>query len=152
MSAPAPKGLGGLAGVQTYVNANAFDNVDFAAHALSLAENVGASINYFVTTPAVALELATVKELASSQRPLLGADVNNGTSRSILGVPLLVSPYVAADTLWALDSSRCWLIVREPARVEVDHSVLFTSDRVAVKATIRVGFVHPASVVRVSLA
>jgi HK97 family phage major capsid protein len=65
-----------------------------------------------------------------------------------------VSQYVAANTLWALDMSRVWLVVREDATVEADRSVFFTSDRVAVKATMRAGFgfVHPQSVVKVTTA
>ena len=47
-----------------------------------------------------------------------------------------------------------WLVVRDDATVEADRSVYFTSDRVAVKATMRAGFgfVHQASVVKVSIA
>ena len=83
---------------------------------------------------------------------MLGVDVTAPTSRSILGVPLFVSSYVAANTLWAVDSSAVWLVLRDDASVDVDHSVYFTSDRVAVRAKMRVGFgfVHPASVVKVT--
>jgi HK97 family phage major capsid protein len=50
--------------------------------------------------------------------------------------------------------SRVWLVVREDATVEADRFVFFTSDRVAVKATMRAGFgfVHPQSVVKVTTA
>jgi HK97 family phage major capsid protein len=41
LSAPAPAGLTALSGVQTYVNANAFTNLDFAAQAIGKAETVG---------------------------------------------------------------------------------------------------------------
>ena len=46
-----------------------------------------------------------------------------------------------------------WLVLRADASVEADRSVYFTSDRVAVKATMRAGlaFPHPASVVKVTL-
>ncbi len=45
-------------------------------------------------------------------------------------------------------------MLRSDTTVEADRSVFFTSDRVAVKATMRVGFglVHAASVVRVTVA
>ncbi len=47
-----------------------------------------------------------------------------------------------------------WLVVRHDATIESDRSAFFTSDRVGVKTTMRVGFgfVHPASVVKISLA
>ena len=54
----------------------------------------------------------------------------------------------------ALDSSRVWLVLRDDTTVEADRSVFFTSDRAAVKATMRVGFglVHAASVVKMTTA
>jgi HK97 family phage major capsid protein len=154
LPAPAPAGLATLSGVQTYVNAGAFGNLDFAAQAISKAETVGATVTAFVTSPATALALATVKQAAGSNAPLLGTDATSATSRQILGVPLYVSQFVPPDTLYALDASRVWLVVRDDTTVEADRSVFFTSDRVAVKATMRAafGFVHPQSVVRVTTA
>lgn len=85
MAAPAPSGLGALSGVQTYVNASAFSNLDFAAEAISKAETVGAGVTSFVTNPATALVLAKVKRATGSNAPLLGADPTAATSRSVLG-------------------------------------------------------------------
>ena len=47
-----------------------------------------------------------------------------------------------------------WLVLRDDTTVEADRSIYFTSDRVAVKATMRIGFglVHAASVVKVTTA
>jgi HK97 family phage major capsid protein len=154
LAAPAPAGFTTLSGVQSYTNASAFANLDFAAQAISKAETVGATVTAFVTSPATALALATVKTATGSNQPVLGQDATSATGRMILGVPLLVSQYVAANTLWAVDGSRVWLVVRADATVEADRSVFFTSDRVAVKATMRAGFgfVHPQSVVKVATA
>jgi HK97 family phage major capsid protein len=154
LAAPAPAGLSTLSGVQTYVDAGAFDNTDFAAEAISKAEQVGATITAFVTSPATGLALSKVKTGTGSNAPLLGQDATQAGQRRVLGVPVLVSPYVAPDTLWAVDGSRVWLVVRDDAQVESDRSVFFTSDRVAVKATMRAGFgfVHSAAVVKVTLA
>ena len=55
LAAPAPAGLTTLSGLQTYVNAGAFGNLDFAAEAISKAETVGATVTAFVTSPATAL-------------------------------------------------------------------------------------------------
>ncbi len=89
-----------------------------------------------------------------SNQPVLGTDATSATSRVILGVPLFVSQYVAPNTLWAVDRSRVWVVLRADATVEADRSVFFTSDRVAVKATMRVGFgfVHPQAVVKIATA
>jgi hypothetical protein len=58
---------------------------------------------------------------------VLGKDATSATSRQVLGVPLYVSSAVAADTLWALDSSRVWLVLRDDVTVEADRSVFVTS-------------------------
>ena len=52
------------------------------------------------------------------------------------------------------DATRVWLVLRDDTTVKADRSVFFTSDRVAVKATMRIGFglVHAASVVKVTTA
>ncbi len=151
--APAPSGLGALSGVQAYVNASAYANLDFAAEAISKAESAGATVTAFVTNPATALALAKIKESSGSNRPVLGQDATSATSRQVLGVPVFVSPSVAANTLWAIDQSRVWLVLRDDTTVEADRSVFFTSDRVAVKATMRAGFAfpHAASVVKVTI-
>ncbi len=153
LAAPAPAGLSTLSGVQAYTNAGAFSNLDFAAEAISKAETVGATVTAFVAGPATALALAKIRQTTGSNQPVLGIDATSATGRRILGVPLYVSAYVAANTLWAIDSSRVWLVVRDDAAVEADRSVFFTSDRVAVKATMRAafGFVHPQAVVKVSV-
>lgn len=154
LTAPAPAGLTTLTGIQSYVNAGAFANLDFAAEAQAKAEAVGATITAFVTSPATALALAKVKQATGSNAPLLGADPTTPTSRVVQGVPLYVSQYVAANTLWGIDGSRTWLVVRDDATVEADRSVFFTSDRVAIKATMRCapGFAHAAAVVKVTTA
>ncbi len=53
-----------------------------------------------------------------------------------------------------IPQDRAYLVVRDDATVETDKSVYFTSDGVAVKATMRVGFafVHPQAIVRITTA
>lgn len=109
LASPAPAGLSTLSGVQTYVNAAAFATLDFAAEAISKAETVGATITAFITSPATALALAKIKTASGSNEPVLGKDATSATGRTVLGVPMLVSQYVAANTLWAVDKSRVWL-------------------------------------------
>lgn len=152
---PAPAGLSTLAGIQTIVAAGAFANLDFAAQAVSKAETVGATVSAFVTSPATALALATLKAAPTgSNQPLLTSDVTQAGGRTIFGVPLLVSQFVAANVVYAIDKSRVFLVVRDDTTIESDRSVFFTSDRVAIKGTMRVGFGfgHAASITRVSTA
>ncbi len=115
-------------GIQHHVAASAFVNLDFAATAISKAETVGATVTAFVCSPATALALATIKTATGSNQPVLGADATSATGRRILGVDLFVSQYVPANTLYAVDHSRVWLVVRDFATVEADRSVYSTSD------------------------
>ncbi|UYM05468.1 phage major capsid protein [Solicola gregarius] len=127
-------------------------NLDWAAEAISKSEQKGGSLTSFVTDPATALVLAKVKEGTASNAPLLGRDATSATSRSVLGVPLLVSSSVTAGTIYGIDSRFVQVVVRDNTRLEVDKSAYFSSDRVGVKATMRVGFAftHPLALVKVT--
>lgn len=143
MAAPAAPGLPSLTtGVITEAGTS-FSSLDSFAAAITAAETVGATISAFVCSPPEALALAKLRQATGSNVPLLGADVTSPTSRSIFGVPLYVSPFVGPKVVWAIPGDRVMVVVRADAKVEADSSVYFTSDRVAVRATMRVGFAYP---------
>lgn len=83
---------------------------------------------------------------------LLGRDASKAGQTSVLGVPLLVSPAVAGGVVWGLDSSRVFTVLRDDVSLDVDKSAFWTSDRVGIKGSLRVGFafVHPASVIKIA--
>lgn len=97
--------------------------------------------------------LAKIKDECGSNRPLLGTDPTSATNRQVQGVRLLTAPSVAAGVIWGLPSAFCFVVIRDDTRIEVDRSVFFTSDRVAVKATMSIGFgfPHPAAVVKITI-
>jgi HK97 family phage major capsid protein len=141
LASPAPAGLGSLAvsagNVQAVAAGTAFTSLDPFAEAQSKAENVGATLTSFVANPVDALALATLKVSTGSNQTLLGGQ------RAINGVQLLVSPSVAAGTIWGIPQDRAVVVVREDAEITTDTSVFFTSDRVAVRAICRIGFGFP---------
>lgn len=147
-----PAGLLSLTTATSTEAATSFTTLDSFAGAIAAAETVGATIGSFVTSPTEALALAKLKEQTGSNRPLLGSDPTAPTARTMYGVPLLVAPSIAAKSAWAIPRDRVFVVIRADARVEVDASVFFTSDRVAVKATMRVGFgfAHPLSYVKIT--
>lgn len=55
-------------------------------------------------------------------------------------MPLLRSAAVPVGTIWGLPRKWVTVVIREDATIEFDKSVFFTSDRIAVKAIMRVGF------------
>ncbi|MGE5698327.1 MAG: phage major capsid protein [Candidatus Sericytochromatia bacterium] len=150
----APVGLTGATSAQD-VTYDATD-LDVFAEAISLAETVGARTTAFVTNPTVALALSQLKEATGSIKPLLSTDsAAAGTApgaRTVLGVPLYVAPDVATNTVWAIPKDRVYVVIRNDTRVEVDRSRFFTSDQVAIRATMRVAFAlpHQEAIVRIA--
>lgn len=153
LAAPAPSGLEAVVGVSTVDAGAAWSSIDAFAEALSKAEAAGATVTAFITSPEVALELAKLKTATGSNQPLLGTDATNGTQRQILGVPVIVSAAVSADTVWAVDASRIVTVLRDDVRIERSTDAFFASDTVGIKATARVGFVFasPASIVKITV-
>ncbi len=152
LAAPAPAGLGSLTTGTAAETGTAWTDLDPFAEALSEAEQVGAQLTAFVANPADALQLAQLKDESGSARPLLNPDPTQPTRRLIHGVPLYVSPAVAVGTVWGIPRDRTLVVIRDDTTLEADRSVFFTSDRIAIKATMRVGFAfpHAAAIVKVT--
>ncbi len=149
-----PGGLPGVVGISTVEVEDEYENVDPFSDAIYTAAGHNGTVTAWVTHPDTAKLLAKVKESASSNRPLLGADPTQPGRRQILGIPLLTSPYVE-DTngeVWGISSTHGYLVIREGAEVEADRSVFFSSDRVAIRAKLRVGFGFPAPAAMVRIA
>ncbi|MGG7307550.1 phage major capsid protein [Curtobacterium sp. AB451] len=140
--ANAPAGIGSLD--STVVAAGTkFTNLDPFNAAVFNAETLGAQLTSFVANPADALALAQLKESTTSARDLLQPDPTKPTQRTIAGIPLLTSPTVKAGTVWGIPNSRSLIALRQGTTLDVDRSVFFTSDKVAIRATFRTGFVFP---------
>lgn len=152
LSLPAPPGLGSLTNVSVATRTDAA-SLDVFAEALSIVEQHVIGDVTFVLSPADALALSTLKDEAGSARPLLGLTAANGTDRQILGVRTIVSPELTTGTGWLLPAGRIHVVRRNDTRVERSTDAFFTSDRVAIKATSRVGFgfSSQASLVRLDL-
>jgi HK97 family phage major capsid protein len=149
----APAGLAALAGV-TLVDSGPLTNLDPFAEAISAAEQVGATLSAFVTDPATALTLATLKQAANSNAPLMQPDPTQPTRTTVHGVALYSTPAVTTGLVWGIPADRTFVAVRQDTTLDVDRSAFFTSDRVAIRATMRVGFAfaHPAAIVKVDTA
>lgn len=145
-----PSGLLSLAGVSTVDIGTSIASYDVFAEAISKAEAEGAQVTTFVANPTDALALAKLKTATGSNQPLLGQGATDALDRRILGVPLLTSSAIAAGVIWAIPRDRVTIVVRRDATLAVDRSAYFSSDRVGVRATMRVGFgyPHPAAVVK----
>lgn len=146
-----PDGIGSI--VCQFTITTTLTNTDAFAEAISLAENVGATVTAFVANANTVLALSKVKEQTGSNKPLLQPDPTLPTRRQILGVPLWSVPdtVVPDDVVWAIDGSRVFIIVRQDVDLRIDQSRYFESDRLGIRATMRIGFgfPHEAAVVNI---
>lgn len=142
LSSPAPAGLGSL--TLTPVDPGAtWSSLDPIAEAISKIEEKGGTATAICTTPAVALALSKLKDETGSLRPLLGVDATNGTARQALGLPIVVSPKVAAGVTWVLDASAVLSVIRADVTLATSIDAYFGSDSIGIRATCRVGFGFP---------
>jgi len=141
-----PSGLGSLTNRQLVLAGVSPSNTDAFLEAISLAENVDANVDAWVTDPATALALAKLKKGSASNEPLLSTDAASPTGKTIAGVPVFTSPYVPtspARRVWGIAKAKSFAVLRKDTTVDIDKSVFFTSDRVAVRAIARVAFAFP---------
>jgi len=154
-TANGPDGLRNLSGVTVVDATGALVNLDAFAEAIAESLNVGGTITSFVASPTVALALAQLKQFGAtdSNVPLLQPDPTQPTRRLVQGVPLIISPAVGDDVVWGIPQEFSFAVLHNDVTLDVDTSAFFTSDRVGVRTTLRVGFgwPHPASIVRITL-
>jgi len=148
--------LNGPAGIESVayqeVSSTGYGDLDPFAEALSKAETVGATITGWVTNPATALTLTTLKTADGYYTPLLGPDPTNATRRSIFGVPLYISPSVEDGVVWGIPKSKAFFVLRQGASVTVDTSVRFQYDQTAIRCVLRAGFgwPHEAGIIKIT--
>ena len=137
-----PSGIKSLT-TTTVDRGESWTDVDSFTEAVYAAEAQGAVIDNWVSNPADALLLAKLREQTGSLKPLLQPDVTQAGRRTIAGVGLLTSTAVTAGEIWGIPKARTFVVIRTDVTIEQDRSVFFTSDRVAIKATLRCGFAFP---------
>lgn len=142
LASPAPKGLASLpeADADAWLNVATVDtgaaitNHDPFAAAVAASEDAGGSITGWLMHPTDALALSNLKDGTGSNKPLLE------NPRVILGRPVIVSNKATPGVRWGLDAAAITTVLREDVEIAVSDGVYFTSDRLAVRATLRVGF------------
>lgn len=154
-TAPAdgPGGLGGVAfssvnaGTENWVNSDPFVAAVFEA------ESNHANISAWFINPSDAANLSIVKESQGSQRNLLTPDPTIPGRRMIEGRPVLTTTDVAVGEVWGIDQTQAFTVIRKDAEVVADHSAFFTSDRIALRAVMRAGFlfINETGVVKIKL-
>lgn len=151
LDAPAPPGLTHITPSELTID-GALTNLDWAEEALALAASNQSSIDTFVCNPGDALALAKLKESTGSNRGLLQIDPTQPASRTIAGVPLMTTNYIEPGTIWGIPKTTTHTVVRKGAEVKSDASALFTSDKIAIRGIMRVGFAfpHEAGIIKIN--
>jgi HK97 family phage major capsid protein len=140
-----PDGLDSLLGsVQHVDGGSVFSNLDPFAAALSALDQVDSGmVRTFVAHPATVLQLQELKIGTGYNLPLLSPDAQSASGRSILGVQLLWSPYIEQGRVWLISQAKSYVVMRSGTTVVSDTSAFFSSDRVGIRATTRIGFAFP---------
>lgn len=148
---PAQAGLESLEDVTELETGGAITSTDPFVSAIASANQAGTNITHWIAHPDDALALARIKKGTGSNEPLLGNDPTQPTQRIITGVPLLVSNHVTPGHIWGVPKDRVFTVFGQGLSLKKDESAFFTSDRVALRATVRVGFgfVQPAAIVKI---
>jgi HK97 family phage major capsid protein len=134
-----PAGLGSI--TPTAADAgDSWTNLDAFEYARSVAEQHNTVVTSFVGNPATVLKISTLKEGTASNKGLLQPDSSKPTGRMVAGVQLLTSPAVPSDVIWAIPQDRVVIALRQGAEVKTDASVFFTSDKLAIRTTLRVSW------------
>lgn len=139
--APAPRGLPYYATEATSVStggADATERGKLALYSIRAAvaqvKAAGATPTAIALNPSDAFALSTVTESDTSRRTLLD------NVDTVDGLPVVQNRAVTAGRAWILDASNIVTVRREETTLAVSDAPFFTSDRVAIRATMRVGF------------
>ncbi|WP_197501326.1 phage major capsid protein [Mycobacterium sp. 852002-51057_SCH5723018] len=167
-----PAGIAGVTGLQTVTVPGGMACAALVARsrtwtafieAESLMNQVGSTATAFVASAATVKYLASLKRFAgtdlNSNEPLLtlnpaAVDPNAGLPKySINGTPLYwtLEGVIPDGVVWAVDRSKVFVVIREDIELVTSPWPYFTSDSIAVRGVMRVGygFPHAASIVKV---
>ncbi|MGW0135161.1 phage major capsid protein [Streptomyces sp. NPDC003299] len=125
------------------------------AEAFGMLEAANAEASVIVMHPTRWAQLQGLTD--STGRQLLSAGAGSGTdgvSRSILGVPVKVSPYVDANTILVYDASQVYAVIRQDAQFTTSSDAGFFIDGIGARAIMRANIAVPnvAAVVKMSIA
>ncbi|PYE19252.1 HK97 family phage major capsid protein [Williamsia limnetica] len=136
--AEGPNGIQSITGTID-LGDTALTDADIVVDGIAALKANGNTATHVVVSPALAATAAKTKVSTGSAQQLYGPDASQPVAATIQGLPVVADPAVKADALYVVDASRIVLAVRQEATLTTDASVYFSSDRVAVKANLRVG-------------
>lgn len=149
VNADSIRGLKATPGIQSVANGSAaLADLDPFVEGISLLEEFNAEATAIVMHPAAWAQLLMLREQTGSLKPLLSESAGSptgGIKRSLLGIPVYLTSQLATDEGTGTDETSAYVyqadqvvaVRREEARIEVDRSVYFAKDGVAVRGVVR---------------
>lgn len=159
-AAPELRGLKNTAGIQSVVmgaNGAAFADLDPVAEAIGLLEGENAEATAIVMHPRTWADLMKLREQSGSLKPLLSESAKSptgGVQRTLFGVPVYLAAQLSttetkgtsgavASSVYVYQADQVIAVRREEARIEVDRSVHFAKDMVAIRGIVRFDLAVP---------
>lgn len=145
LDAPAAKGLGSVDPTHA---SGLLDSLDLIHEAKAAAEAQGGTPTAILAHPNDVLRLVKLKDSEGSNRALLD------DASTVAGVPVISTAFATESELWMIDASAILTILRDDTSIAINDSTYFTSDRIAIRGTVRVGFgfVRPSALVKILIA
>ncbi|WP_434593586.1 phage major capsid protein [Streptomyces sp. A5-4] len=145
------KGFVGLTktpGIQTFAVTGPLADLDPFIKAFGLLESANAVPTAIVMTPGKWATLMALREHTGSLKPLLSESAGSptaGIQRSILGVPVWLSPYLAPADILVYEAAQVYAVWRRDAAFETSSDSGFFSDGVGIRAIGRAAIAVPNS-------
>ncbi|PST47600.1 phage major capsid protein [Bifidobacterium callitrichos] len=116
---------------------NIVDNLDPLVDALATVADNGATPTCVLTSNSGWAKLQKLKY--TDGRPVVNPDAQADTVPQLAGLPVVRNAAVPKDTLFVIDATNIVAALTD-VTVDVDQSVFFTSDSIAVRVTARLGW------------
>ena len=146
---PGPTGLLNTPGIIDFETPIG-DDLDQLVDAVSFIELDGGTATHVIANPTVWATLSKLKRATDSNESLVGAGTVAAT-RALLGLPVLVTPAMPADSLLVVDRSAV-IGAQSPVRLARSDDAYFSSDSIGVRVTWRLGWsvMHPTRVAKLT--
>ncbi|WP_165956237.1 phage major capsid protein [Streptomyces hainanensis] len=151
LSAPAPAGLGSLAGTLVVDTGATITNADPFIDGQMEIEASGGVLTAWVASPATARAIAKIKEASGSNRPLVTPDVSAPSGRLLLGLPLYTTTAIPDGTVWGISKADVFVVMRQDVEVATSSGgSTFAADSTDIRGVMRVapGFPRLDSIVK----
>ncbi|MFD9472129.1 phage major capsid protein [Streptomyces goshikiensis] len=139
-------GISKTAGIQTHAVTGGLKDLDPFVTAFGKLEAANAKATAIVMSPKAWAGLMALREATGSLKPLLSESAGSptaGVQRSILGVPVWLSPFLPDAEILTYEADQVFAVWRKDAGFEISDQFGFLKDGTAVRAIARATIAVP---------